>query len=142
MKIKRSAISKRSPVYEVQAHFLAKAIRKIERAYSRKFRSTQELSLDEFYEFQGSAEYQEFIEATMVCGFVCDDYSKLFPLDEAHSRPRELLSEVLFSKIRHYIHSIQRAEKWNSQYSTALYKAIKSGALSIVADRMESDVSL
>jgi hypothetical protein len=142
MKIKTRAILKRSPVYEVQARFLAKAIRKLERAYSREFSSSRELSLEDFYEFQGSTEYQDFIEATLLCGFVCDDYRDFFPLDDAHLRPKEALHNVPFNKIRHYIHTIQRAEKWNSQYNTALYDAIRSGALSIVADRLESDMTL
>jgi hypothetical protein len=142
MKIKQGVISNRSPVYIAQAHFLVKTIHKLERAYGRKFSSSRELSLDEFYEFQESAEYQDFIEATLICGFVCDDYCNLFPLDNAHLRPREILPALTFNKIRHYIHTIQRAEKWNSQYSTVLYDAIRSGALSIVADRLESDMTL
>lgn len=142
MKIKSGILSKRSPVYEAQAHFLAKTIRKLERAYGRKFSSSRELSLEDFNEFQGSEEYQDFIEATLICGFVCDDYLNPFPLDNAHLMPREILPSLTFNKIRHYIHTIQRSDKWNSQYNTALYDAIRSGALSIVADRLESDMTL
>jgi hypothetical protein len=47
-----------------------------------------------------------------------------------------------FKQIRHYIHVLQRTTKWNSQYSTALYQAVISKALGLVADRLVSDPTM
>lgn len=142
MKIKLGHVSRRTPVYEVQAHYLAIAIHQLADACARQFREGTELGLEDFYRFSGMPEYEHFIQATTVCGFVCTDYSKFFPLDKVHDRPQEVIPALPLSKVRHYIHTLQRAEKWNSEYSTALWTAITSGALLLVARRLESDQSL
>jgi hypothetical protein len=142
MKIKPGPVSRRSPVYEVQAHHLAIAIHQLADACARQFREEIELSLEDYYRFRGMPEYEHFIQATIVCGFVCTDYGSFFPLDKVHDRPNEVVPTLPFSKVRHYIHTLQRAEKWNSEYSTALWTAITSGALLLVARRLESDQSL
>ncbi|MDD5462646.1 MAG: hypothetical protein PHG00_13605 [Methylococcales bacterium] len=142
MKIKPGPISRRTQVYEVQAHYMAKAIYSLVDAYSREFRPNTELTLEIFYRFRGLNEYKQFEEAAFVCGFVCTDYSRFFPLDKAHERPLEVIPSLSFSKLRHYIHTLQRAEKWNSEYSGSLWTAVQCGALSLVARRLESDQSL
>lgn len=142
MKIKPGPISRRTPVYEVQAHYMAKVIRSLVDTCSRLFKPNTELTLENFYKFQGLSEYKQFEDAAPVCGFVCTDYSRFFPLDNVHERPREVIPSLPFSKIRHYIHTLQRAEKWNSEYSTSLWTAIQSGALLLVARRLEEDQSL
>lgn len=142
MKIKPGPVSKRTPVYEVQALHLAKAIRKLEEACSRQFRPTTELSLEEFNRFRNMPEYENLIEATFACGFVCTDYARFFPIEKAHLKPNEVIPMLPFSKLRHYVHTLQRAEKWNSDYSTALWNSVMCGALPLVARRLESDRSL
>ena len=142
MKIKRGPVSRRAPVYEVQAHYMAKAIRSLVDTCSSLFRPNTELTLEKFYEFQVLPEYKQFEEAAYACGFVCTDYHRFFPLENVHERPREVIPSLSFAKIRHYIHTLQRAEKWNSEYSTSLWTAVQSGALSMVARRLEEDQSL
>lgn len=142
MKIKLGPVSRRTQVYEVQARHLAMAIHQLADACARQFREGIELSLEDFNRFSGLLEYEHFVQATIVCGFVCGDYASLFPLDKVHDRPNEVVPTLPFSKVRHYIHTLQRAEKSNSQYSTALWTAIASGALLLVARRLESDQSL
>lgn len=142
MKIRLGTASQRSLIYESQARFLAKAIRKLEAVFSRQFMPSAELSLKAFQRFSSLTEYEEFLEATSVCGFVCSDYGGFFHLDEVHARPNYVIPLMSFRKLRHYIHTLQRAEKWNSDFSAALYTALTSGALSIVAQRLESDESL
>ena len=142
MKIRRGPVSRRTPVYEVQAHFLAKAIQRLSDAWMREFQAGGELNLENFYRFSAMPEYEGFIQATLVCGFVCTDYSAQFPLDKVSEKPHEVISKLSFSKLRHYIHTLQRAEKWNSEYSTALWTAISCGALTLVAHRLDADESM
>lgn len=142
MKIMRGPVSKRTPVYEVQALHLAKAIRGLEDLCRREFRSATELSLEDYNRFREAPEYQIFEEAAFVCGFVCADYSRLFPIEKAHSNSAETIPALSLSELRHYVHTLQRAEKWNSDYSTALWTAVMCGALPLVARRLESDRSL
>ncbi len=142
MKIKLGPVSRRTAVYEVQADYLARAIHQLANACAHQFREGIEFSLENFYRFRSMPEYENFIEATFVCGFVCTDYGSFFPLEKIHDRPNEVVPTLPFSKMRHYIHTLQRAEKWSSEYSTALWTAITSGALLLVARRLESDQSL
>jgi len=51
MKIKLGSVSRRTPVYEVQAHYLAAAIRQLAEVYARDFRASEEPSLEDFYRF-------------------------------------------------------------------------------------------
>ncbi len=131
-----------TPVYEVQAHHLAKAIHQLADACAHKFRAEDELSLEDFDRFSGMPEYERFMQSAICCGFVVNDYSRFFPLGEVHDRPSEVVPTLPFSKLRHYIHTLQRAEKSNHEYSTVLWTAITSGALLLVARRLESDQSL
>lgn len=142
MKIKPGPVSRRTPVYEVQARYLAKAIHRLVDACSRQFRPETELTLEDYCRFREMPEYEGFEEAAFVCGFVCTDYARFFPLEEVHARPHQAVFALPFSKLRHYVHTLQRAEKWNSEFSTALWTAVMSGALSLVAHRLEVDESL
>ena len=142
MNIKLGPASKKTPVFEAQARYMAKAIRSLIDACSRQFRQNTDLSLDDFYIFQGLPEYHQFLEAAMICGFTCTDFSADLALDEIHHRPNEAISSLSFSGLRHYIHTLHRAETWNSQYSESLWTAIQTGALLIVAKRLENDQSI
>ena len=142
MKIKRGLPTKRSRIYGEQVMFMAKVIRRLEAACHRKFGEKTDLTYEEFLDFRDMDEYSAFSEAAFVCGFVCEDFGLSFPLEEIHSSPEEMVSRMPFSKIRHYIHVLQRAEKWQSDYSTTLWTAVMSGALRLVADRLISDTSL
>jgi hypothetical protein len=63
-------------------------------------------------------------------------------LEAIHARPEEQIQSFSFNELRKYIHVLQRTEKWNGQYSTALYQAVTSKALGLVAERLASDPSL
>ncbi len=140
MKIKTS-ISRRSSVYEAQAKFLAQAIRKLVNRFHREIRISNEFSQEDFDNLKQFQEYDAFIEATIVCGFVCSGYKTFFDLNLANTQP-QVFNDMPFKEIRHYIHTLQRAEKWGGEYSTSLYDAIKTGVLSVIATRLESDESL
>jgi len=142
LKIKRGPVSRKTPVYEVQAHYMAKAIHNLVDTCAKLFRPDAEPTLETFYQFQGLSEYKQFEEAALVCGFVCNDYSHFFSFDNVHDRPSEVIQSLPFPKLRHYIHTLQRAEKWNSEYSTSLWVAVQTGALSMVARRLEEDQAL
>jgi 8-oxo-dGTP pyrophosphatase MutT (NUDIX family) len=130
--------SKTSLVTSDQADMLVKAINNLERAFQPNFRRNEEFSLDDFSRFQESAEYRGFIEACFVGGFVCTDYDHFFPLGIAHAIPDDVIPKLPFPALRFYIHTLQRAEKWQSEYSTALYEAVRTGALGLAARRIES----
>lgn len=145
--IKRDLPSKRSNVYEYQAQFLAQTIRKLEEATRRNFseRSCDELSIQECWRFRAMPEAEEFMQAALVSGFVCSDINSSgsdFTLALVHQRPSEVVPNLSFSKLRQYVHLLQRTVKWNSEYPIALFKAVTSGALGLVASRLESDESL
>jgi hypothetical protein len=141
--IKRDMPSKRSNVHEYQAQFLAKSIRRLEQATERHFRAcNRELTIEEYGRFRAMPEVEAFMEAALVCGFVCSDFGNPFSLEKVHSCPQEIVPALSFLKLRHYIHVLQRTVKWNSQYTNTLFMAVKSGALGYVARRLESDESL
>lgn len=142
MKIKQGVPSKRTFVYEFQACYLALAIRKLESAFIRDFRKGERITLEGFEVFRKFPEYEHFHEAAMVCGFVCADFSDYYPFESLHEAPSEVVPEMTFSEIRHYIHTLQRAGKWSSEFNEALWNAIASGALGLVASRIEGDPSI
>lgn len=141
MKIKPGPASKRTSVHSYQITFLVKSIQRLEDVYARHFREITELTPKDFNRFRKLEEYRAFMEAAVVCGFVCNDFKNNFPVDEVHGSPR-MLSDLPFQKLRQYIHTIQRTEKWCSEYSTALFDSLKTGALVLVANRLASDESL
>jgi hypothetical protein len=141
--IKRDMPSKRSAINEYQAQFLAQSIRRLEKATDRNFRACSgELTIEEYARFRDMPEVEDFMQAALICGFVCSDFGTTLSLEKVHSRPQEMVPTFSFLKLRHYIHILQRTTKWNSQYSTALFMAVQSGALGYVARRLESDESL
>lgn len=121
---------------------MAHCIRQLDAAWRRGFDTNTELRLEEFYRFASLPEYELFNEAAIVSGFVCTDFANFFPFERVHANPTESIAELNFTKLRHYIHTIQRGEKWSSEFSTTLWSALASGSLQLVAQRLESDMSL
>ena len=113
-------------------------IRDLERVFLPSFKAIEDLSIEEYYRFTASDEYRAFEEVCLNGGFVCDDYDEFFNLALIHALPEEIIPNLTLSGIRHYIHTVQRAEKWNSEYSRALFDAVKSGSLGLVWRRLQS----
>lgn len=141
-KISCTPAKRRTPVNEFQARFLAKVIRRLEEAWLRQFRPTLDLSLETYQRFRDLQEHEDFMDAALACGFVCADFRTEFPVETVHTRGEGGIADLSFPEIRHYIHTVQRAEKWNSEYSNTLWTALQSGSLGVVARRLASDDSL
>jgi len=144
MKIQQHQPTSRVPVYTSQSHFLAKCIRKLEVAANDLFVGEYDPDAGEAALFWAHPDYDMFHDAAYACGFVCNDLSPDFPIDEANRRPRERLGNETFDGIRHYVHTLLRAERSNRMdgYFSPVCAAIQSGALIVVAERLESDESL
>lgn len=127
--------SRRSAVHACQAELFVLLARELIEAYMRR----QNTSLADWFELP---EYQRFVIGAYAAGFVCTDLAPMDDFEEMGSRPREHLSSAGFNRLRHWIHTLLRAERWADGYSSPIRDAIASGALEIVADRLESDESL
>lgn len=142
-KIKRGPVTKRAPIYEHQAQHMAKAMRLLEARFVREYSNVEGPYYEDCLKFGNFPEYMGFHDAAILCGFVCTDYREEYPLDKIHKNPRNIAQALTLSKLRHYVHTLQRHEKWCSHpLSGALVSSIRSGAFSIVADRLESDQTL
>ncbi|MOA63387.1 hypothetical protein D3C78_1890980 [compost metagenome] len=56
--------------------------------------------------------------------------------------PTLALSSVPFRQLRHFLHTLLRNERWANGYSSPVREALGSGALELVATRLETDHSL
>ena len=144
MYIKKKLPSKRTSVYESQARFLAGCIRRLEEAYRRHFDKPYNPDVGDSARFWALPEYEVFHDAAYACGFVCTDFAPTYPIDKANESCGETLRRVPFKELRHYVHTLLRAERSNQMdgYFSSVCSAIQSGALGIVARRLDSDDSL
>jgi hypothetical protein len=142
--IHRKPPSKRTPVTEHQARFLATLIDQLESALLVHFevRSTASMPYERFQEIWKVGEYRRFVDGAYACGFVCRDFKPDFPFESGNHRPEETIRAWTFHELRHYIHTLLRAERWADGYSSPILEAVMSGALREVAKRLESDESL
>ena len=143
-RIRPGAGSKRTPVNEFQARHFAHLIRALEQALLAHYRapSVDRLPADRFEEAWALDEYRLFCEGAYACGFVCNDFKPDGPLDAAKARPEATIAGWDFFTLRHYIHTLLRAEKWADGYSSPILDAVICGALHAVADRLDTDESL
>jgi hypothetical protein len=145
MLIKQRQPLKRTPVYAAQARFLANCIRRLEEAYRRHFDRPYNPDAGDSERFWALPEYKIFHNAAYACGFVCNDYTCFYALfDRADKYPEEILGRESFNGLRHYVHTLLRAERSCAMdgYLSPVCYAIQSGALGVVARRLESDQSL
>lgn len=144
MNIKRSSLSKRIPVHEVQAKFLALCIHRLDSAFRHSFAAPYNPDVGDSDKFWALPEYKIFHDATYACGFVCADLKPDYPIDHAHESPAETLGNENFDGIRRYVHTLMRAERANQMdgYFSPVCVAIQSGSLSLVAKRIIADDSL
>lgn len=127
--------SRRSAVHACQAALFALLARELIEAYTRR----PNTDLADWLELP---EHRRFVLGSYAAGFVCTDLAPMDSFEEISSRPREHLSCACFNKLRHWVHTLLRAERWADGYSSPIREAIVSGALEIVVDRLESDESL
>lgn len=146
--IRRQWMSKEFPIFEVQAHFIARLIMDLEAACLRvyRLRSIQDVC----FRFEmvpmpwDIPEYMRFITGCMACGFVCGDLGvdDWLDLNEIHRHPVEAIGRLNSGEIRLYIHTLQRAEKWADCYGSPVLESLASGALQAIAKRLFEDESL
>lgn len=144
MKIQQNQPTSRDAIYRSQSHFFAKCIRKLEVAADALFVGEYDPDAGEAAVFWAHPDYDIFHDAAYACGFVCNDLPPDFPIDEANLHPHERLGTETFKGLRHYVHTLLRAERSNRMdgYFSPVCKAIQSGALIVVAERLQSDESL
>lgn len=127
--------SRRSAVHECQVELLVLLARELIEAYTRR----PQTSLADWFDLP---ECRRFIVGAYAAGFVCGDLGPMKEFEEMNSHPREHLGDAGFNRLRHWIHTLLRAERWADGYSSPVREAIASGALEIVVDRLENDESL
>lgn len=127
--------SRRSAVHECQVQLLVLLARELIEAYTRR----PNASLTDWLDLP---EHRRFVLGAYAAGFVCTDLAPMNDFEEICSRPREHLGSAGFNRLRHWIHTLLRAERWADGYSSPIRETIVSGALEIVVGRLESDDSL
>lgn len=125
----------RTPVYKMQAEFFAKLIRELLEVYQRN------TAIELKYWFY-LPEYQRFIDGAYACGFVCNNLALMKEFDLYQNRPEEYVRKAAWPKLRQYVHTLVRGEKWADGYGSPILEAAKNRALYIVADRLINDQSL
>jgi hypothetical protein len=138
--IQRKPVSKRSPVTEEQARFLAILIQELADEYRMETQlQGRDLTLEAFFDL---AAYRRFLHGAYACGFVCRDFKPDFPIDDMLIRPEESLTVLPFHRLRHYIHTLMRAERWSDSYSSPIRTALEAGALGVAQRRLLEDETL
>ncbi len=127
--------SRRSAVHECQVELFVLLARELIEAYTR--RPTASLT-----DWLDLPEHRRFVLGAYAAGFVCTDLAPMSDFEEICSRPHEHLGSAGFNRLRHWIHTLLRAERWADGYSSPIREATASGALGVVVDRLESDQSL
>lgn len=135
--------SKRAPIYESQARYLAHRILSLEKAFRRNF-DTYNADAGDSRRFWALPECDLFHDAAYACGFVCADFKPNYSIERANNRPSESIGQESLNGLRHYLHTLLRAERSHRMdgYFSPICAAIESGALALVAQRIESDLSL
>ena len=127
--------SRRSAVHECQVELFVLLAKELIEAQTRR----PQTSLADWFELP---EYRRFIVGAYAAGFVCTDLAPMDDFEEMNTRPREHLFGIGFNKLRHWVHTLLRAERWADGYSSPIREAIAGGVLGIVVGRLESDRSL
>lgn len=142
--IRSGAAKRRSAVNSYQATLFAHVTQRLERAIMRKLGTdhAKDLPADDETALAGLDEYELWIEAAFACGFVMDNGKPEGDLDAANRDPEGTVGRMTFPELRQYVHYLQRTDKWNDGFGIPIYRAIRSGALGIVAERLLSDMSL
>jgi len=130
-----------SAIRRSQAHFFATCITRLSEVSSRVFPSGYDPEAGHSETLWSLQEYEVFHDAAYACGFVCNDFKPTYPIDLVNTAPQKALGEESLSEIRHYIHTLLRAERSNRMdgYFSPVLAALCSGALNVVAHRLITD---
>lgn len=133
--------TKRTAIYESQAKFLAKCIRILERVFRNELNGKYNPDEGDSNVIWMMQEYDLFHDAAYACGFVCNNMVPNYNLDSVNKDPVNALKNVSLIDLRQYTHTLLRAERNGRMdgYYSAIGAALESGALGIVANRLESD---
>lgn len=133
--IVNKAPNSRSPVNQYQVDLLVLLIRELLEVYEKN----REIELIEWFKLP---EYRRLLLGAYACSFVCSNFEPMKDYENYQNLPKEYVQNARWPKFRHYIHTLLRDERWSDGYSSPILEAVKSGALTIVADRLERDQSL
>lgn len=139
--IRSGGATRRSAINSYQATLFAHATQRLERAIMRKLGTdhAKDLPADDETALAGLDEYETWIETAFACGFVMANGKSEGDLDAANRDPAGTVDRMTFPELRQYVHYLQRCDKNWDGYGIPIYRAIRSGALGIVADRLLSD---
>lgn len=90
-----------------------------------------------FHKFVELSAYQRFMTGVSACGFYCRDGSGMPNFSEVMGQPHQFLIISNVSDARKFIYSVMENEKFNNGASSAVLYCVKTGALGILADRLE-----
>lgn len=135
MFIQRRDAKRRTPVLASQARLFSMLALDLIRAHARQ----SDMTLQTFFELP---EYERLLIGAYACGFVCDDYGPVEMFEKMTAWPRDYLADCGFARVRHFTHTLLRAERWSDGYSSPIRESIGTGALQLIADRLSSDQRL
>lgn len=142
--IVRRAASKRSAIYEFQAQHLCSLIRfMVQAALAHcEVESVADLAEEDWEAFTELPEYELFTLGAYACGFVCSDLRPDVDLNAVARRPSEELCGMSLPQIRHYVHTLLRAERGTDGYGSFIYEALRAGVLEALCERLQSGSDL
>lgn len=142
--IVRRAASKRLAINEYQAqHLCALARRMVQAAMEQsKVRDVADLPEEGWDTFTELPEYEMFTLGAYACGFVCADLSPDADVNAVMSRPRDALREMSLPRIRHFIHTLMRAERAGYGFGSVIFTALRSGVFEALCARLEGGTDL
>ncbi|QHD08591.1 hypothetical protein [Pseudomonas sp. R76] len=122
---------------DAHAQALAAGIRRLELAIERESWGTDSVAdADQVYELP---EYSELLEQAYGSGFVQGYLShEGFDFNEINARPQGQLSALAYAEICRYVNALYRAERHNWGWGSLVLAAIQSGALGVIAARLET----
>lgn len=124
------------PSRELQRSFAA-GIRRLEAAVGRARWGTDSIAnADQVY---GMAEYEDLLREAYADGFVHGELSHDgIDLETINARPEVQLAALPGRELRRYVHALYRCERHNHGWGSVVLMAVQSGALGLVARRLES----
>lgn len=140
----RRAFSRRAAINEFQAQHLCALYRLLVQRTLDYFEVETRADFPEqgWEDFIQLPEYGLFTSGVYACGFVCSDFSPTIDLEAISARPTEMLTDMTFPQMRHYMHTLMRSERAGYGYGSVLYEALRVGALEILCERLERDPNL
>jgi hypothetical protein len=142
--IKQSAPSSRVALNNYQReHFCSLIEQLVERALAQhEVRVTSDLPEDGWESFTQTREYLLFLTGAYACGFVCADLRPNIDLDEVNRNPEAHIARFELKKLRHYVHTLMRAERANHGFGSSVWESMRTGALELLLHRLAHDGNL